>query len=69
MPDFPFDQEVSWRSTGDAVDVYRTGMGGEEWLIRVGDYPDERLYALVVNGIILREFDDWPARWSRSFAP
>lgn len=34
-------------------------------LIRLGDFPVEPMYTLVVDGVDVDEFDGWPHRWER----
>lgn len=61
----PVVRSVKWVSTGNDVTLYRALVDGEEWAIRVNDFPDEHLYTLLVNGRESQQLDDWPACWSR----
>lgn len=58
-------RSVVWESTGDALVPYRTTIDGHALTVRVGDFPEEAMYALLVDGNVVAEFDDWPTRWLR----
>ncbi len=45
--------------------IYSSMVNGEEWLIRMNDFPDEPLYTLVVDGRDVIHFNDWPSEWRR----
>lgn len=70
-PDAPtpaaaFDMNVDWLGTGAAVLPYRAEVGGDEWMVRVNDWPqDPTVYTLFVNGREAFGFDGWPDTWSR----
>jgi hypothetical protein len=38
---------------------------GQIWDIRVNEFPDLPLYSLLIDGIDVMDFDNWPKRWSR----
>ena len=59
-------RNVSWEETGDPVYPYAARVGGEEWKIRMNDFPDEHLYTLLKDGIEAESFDDWPVQWDRT---
>lgn len=57
---------VDWLGTGAATQPYRAAVGGDEWLIRVNEWPVEpTVYTLFVNGREAFGFDGWPDGWSR----
>lgn len=58
-------QSLVWRGTGDAIRPYRTSVGDKALTIRLGDFPDEPLYTLIIDGSPVAAFDDWPANWCR----
>ena len=61
----PLQRDVEWSATGDPTEPYSSLVGQDEWKVRINDFPDERLYTLVVNGKALTGLDDWPSNWSR----
>lgn len=57
---------VDWLGTGSAGAPYRAEVGGDEWMVRVNDWPAEpTVYTLFVNGRERFGFDGWPDTWSR----
>lgn len=38
---------------------------GQRWRIRIGDFPAEPMYTLVVDGEDALAFDEWPPTWQR----
>lgn len=41
-------------------------VGGEHWQVRVNAFPqEEHRYSLIVNGVVVDEFQGWPAAWTR----
>ncbi len=64
-------RRVAWWRTGHPVVAFAgrcPAEGGpdalrEEWAIEIGDFPEEPLYALHVDGACVGRFDDWPASW------
>lgn len=61
----PRGREVTWLPGHDREYVYVAEVDGRRWTIRLGEFPDERLYTLIVDGDVVVEFDDWPAAWRR----
>lgn len=60
----PFERRVRWTKTGDAEFPYRAVVEGEEWIIRVNEWPeDPTVYTLLV-GDEAYDFDEWPAEWA-----
>lgn len=56
---------VQWIATGDEIAPYRAFVNGEKWVIRIGDFPAEHLYSLIVDERETEHFDDWPSSWLR----
>lgn len=57
---------IDWIGMGAATYPYRAEVGGDEWLIRVNEWPEEpTVYTLFVNGREAFGFDGWPDGWSR----
>ena len=56
---------VVWDLTGDPERPYAARVAGQEWLIRLGDFPAEPLYTLLIDGAAMESFDSWPEAWTR----
>lgn len=56
---------LPWTWTGDNEMPYRAHVDGHELVIREGDFPDEALYLLRIDGQEVYEIDDWPAAWTK----
>lgn len=59
---------IRWAATGDSDVPYRATLDGHELTIRQGDFPDEAMYLLRIDGDELYEIDDWPGAWTRPSA-
>jgi len=58
--------DIDWLPTGSAIRPYRAVVNGDEWVVRVNDWPEEpTVYHLEVNGSDAFGFDGWPDTWSR----
>jgi hypothetical protein len=60
-----FDRKVTWQESQDAEHPYQARIGGAHWVIRINDFPDEPLYTLLIDGMPVLDFDDWPQAWIR----
>lgn len=56
---------LAWTWTGDSELPYRVVVDGHELAIRPGDFPDEAMYLLRIDGEDVYELDDWPSAWTR----
>jgi len=56
---------VVWCATADTDHPYDCQLDGQHWQIRINDFPEELLYSLLVDGIELARFNDWPAAWRK----
>ena len=56
---------VVWTRALDAFYQYTSAVRGRRWVLRLGEFPAEPLYTLVVDGVEIESFDDWPSAWSR----
>jgi hypothetical protein len=56
---------VGWTQTADVNHPYEARVDGHDWLIRLGDFPAEPLYTLLVDGAEIGSFDTWPESWTR----
>ncbi len=67
--DEAFSRRLSWRKTRDVDHPWETIVDGRVWRIRLGDFPAEKAYTLLVNDDEIGSFDDWPsATWTRPAA-
>jgi len=57
---------IEWRSTEDHGFPWAAENEGQMYQIRLNDFPDEWMYSLVVDGVAMGDFHDWPAAWVRS---
>ena len=56
---------VAWTKTADLDHPYEAQFDGRHWLVRLGDFPAESLYTLLVDGETIGSFDTWPEAWTR----
>lgn len=63
------NQRVIWRRTGDLFIPWTSQVDGETWEVRINDFPDEYMYSLLIDGALIGDFHDWPAKWDRSAKP
>jgi hypothetical protein len=57
---------LSWRKTRDVDHPWETIVDGRIWRVRLGDFPAEKAYTLLVDDEEIGSFDDWPsATWTR----
>jgi hypothetical protein len=56
---------VTWTRRDDALRPWETVVAGAHWAVELGDFPDEPLYSLWIDGRKVGEFDDWPTSWTR----
>ena len=62
----PFETVVAWTRTDDVEHPWVAHVDGRGWLLRLGDFPAEPLYTLVIDGADVASFDTWPEAWRRS---
>jgi len=60
-----FEEGIAWTEGKDPSYPYQAELAGARLLIRVNDFPDQKLYTLVVDDLAVAGFDDWPEQWSR----
>lgn len=58
-------QELVWTATADLDYPWAAEVKGARWQIRLNDFPDEIMYSLVIDGVVLGDFHDWPETWRR----
>lgn len=58
-------RSIVWSKGHDREVMYFAEVDGRRWTIRLGEFPDEQLYALAIDGVEALRFDDWPPAWTR----
>lgn len=56
---------LQWESTGDVDEPHRLVVDGHVLTIRAGDFPDEALYLVHIDGQGVYALDNWPSPWKR----
>lgn len=65
MTDDPRRRAIAWHKGPNRETVWVAEVDGRRWAVRLGDFPDEPLYTLTVDGAAVLSFDDWPPAWRR----
>jgi hypothetical protein len=60
---------IAWNPTPSAFVPYVARVEGRELALRLGEFPEEPMFALFVDGQEMGAFDDWPSGWSRPRTP
>jgi hypothetical protein len=61
-------QARTWHATADPEHPLQVVEEGRRWVIRIGDFPGEPLYTLLIDGQRAGAFNNWPEAWSREGA-
>lgn len=66
-----FEKELTWDTTNAFDSFYKTATKNDkgkrtELIVRVNDFPDERMFSLLHKGTSIGDFNDWPRAWKRS---
>lgn len=59
------ERELEFEVGPDPGHPFKAEVDGHQVLIRLGDFPVEAMYTLIVDGEEGEEFDDWPPAWKR----
>lgn len=59
------EEKLLWQRGTDPQYPYVAEFDGEQFVVRLNDFPDDQLYTLFVNDVELTSFDDWPEHWKR----
>jgi hypothetical protein len=43
--------------------MFEAMIDGQQWLIRLNDFPDEPLFTLLIGGAEVLHFNEWPKEW------
>jgi hypothetical protein len=60
---------VAWSRTGDIYRPFSARVSGQTWVIRLGEFPEDPLYTLLVDGAETGSFSAWPQAWQRPERP
>lgn len=60
-----FDLNLKWNKSDDVECPYHTEFNGHKLQVRLNDFPDEKMYSLIIDGDSLCSFDDWPKNWEK----
>jgi hypothetical protein len=58
-------REVTWSTTGDLDYPWAAAVNGQQWQVRLNDFPDDLMYSLTIDGKSVGGFHDWPEAWQR----
>ncbi len=64
-PDTALATAVVWMPGENATHPMRARIDGRDWVLRLGDFPAESLYTLLIDDEEIAAFDDWPSAWKR----
>jgi hypothetical protein len=56
---------IEWSLGDDPEYPYEAKYEGHKLVVRLNDFPEEELYALIADGEEITNFDDWPDSWTR----
>ncbi len=55
---------ITWqRNDDDTGNMYVAHIGDDVWYVRLNDFPSEPMFTLIVRGIEIIHFNDWPLVW------
>jgi uncharacterized protein YjaG (DUF416 family) len=58
-------RRVGWSETGDVEYPWAVDADGTTWRVRLNDFPDDFMYALLIGQAEVGLFHDWPENWYR----
>ena len=59
------ERKVQWQKGATASLPYCATVEGQHWQLRLNDFPAEPMYSLLIDGVAMEDFDDWPDGWQR----
>jgi hypothetical protein len=67
--EFPglYDRVIHWVKifTKNKSEILSVDLDNDRWVIRLNDFPDEPCYTLLINGVDVIHFNDWPVAWKK----
>jgi uncharacterized protein YjaG (DUF416 family) len=58
-------REVAWFAIHDAEHPWTAELDGQQWQVRINDFPDDLMYTLIIDRRVVGDFHDWPQAWRR----
>jgi hypothetical protein len=58
-------QSLVWEETELLRFPWSTTVNGTSWRIRLGDFPEEPMYGLLIEKTHIGNFHEWPQTWTR----
>lgn len=62
-PRSPLEVPVTFRPTENPEHPLEAVIDGEKWVLRLGDFPAEPMWTLIIDGDEYSSFNEWPRRW------
>ncbi len=59
-------RDIAWRTANpeSAAHIgYSAVVDGKTWDVRLNDFPDEPMFTLIVSGLTVIHFNEWPDQW------
>lgn len=57
---------ITWERTGNVHYPWQTKVNGKHLVLRLGDFPAEACYTLLVDDKEIGEVNGWPQDWKRA---
>jgi len=54
---------LSWSMSEPGI--YSARVTNQNWKIRMNNFPDDPAYTLIVDGVEIIHFNDWPEEWKK----
>jgi hypothetical protein len=58
-------RRVAWSETSNAFRPWTATVDGSLWQVQLNDFPEEDMYTLIVGGVPVGDFNNWPDTWQR----
>lgn len=63
------ERSIHWDETQDSLAPWAATVDGHALELRLGDFPAEPMYTLVVDGVDVQELESFPVNWTRGTRP
>ena len=58
-------RKLTFSTTSDVDHPWATEVDGEQWRVRLNDFPDDFMYTLLIDDVVIGSFNNWPESWAR----